>query len=229
MTHQIWSEEEITAAVVSYLEMHHNDKNNIPYRKSHYYQDLSKRFGRTPKAYGRRMSNISYVFTLMELPIVIGLSPLSNVGANHAQLIERLVSEKTNKPFLNICQFEIHTQKILNSKKKPEKPKGNKEPSYLETTTKVYQRSGKIKGWVLRRAGKYCELCKQEAPFKKENGSYYLEVHHLLRLKDGGSDTVENCAALCPNCHRKLHYSQERKMLSRELINLIVKKEGCLQ
>ena len=50
------------------------------------------------------------------------------------------------------------------------------------------------------------ELCNQEAPFEKEDGSPYLEVHHLLRLKNCGPDTVENYAALCPNCHRKFDF-----------------------
>ncbi|TOJ58505.1 hypothetical protein CGI36_22670 [Vibrio parahaemolyticus] len=27
-----------------------------------------------------------------------------------------------------------------------------------------------------------------------------------MPLKDGGSDTVENVKALCPNCHREAHY-----------------------
>ncbi|TDA69847.1 HNH endonuclease signature motif containing protein, partial [Halomonas marinisediminis] len=45
----------------------------------------------------------------------------------------------------------------------------------------------------------------------------FLEVHHLIRLKDGGPDTVENCAALCPNCHRKLHYSSEKTSLTEYL------------
>ena len=31
----------------------------------------------------------------------------------------------------------------------------------------------------------------------------------MLRLADGGPDTVENAVALCPNCHRRLHYSGE--------------------
>jgi 5-methylcytosine-specific restriction protein A len=25
-------------------------------------------------------------------------------------------------------------------------------------------------------------------------------------LRDGGSDTINNVIALCPNCHRKRHY-----------------------
>lgn len=33
----------------------------------------------------------------------------------------------------------------------------------------------------------------------------FLEVHHVKWLAKGGSDTVNNVVALCPNCHRKMH------------------------
>ncbi|MGH8437576.1 MAG: HNH endonuclease [Pseudomonas sp.] len=32
------------------------------------------------------------------------------------------------------------------------------------------------------------------------------EVHHKVRLADGGLDTVENAIAVCPNCHRQAHF-----------------------
>ena len=31
------------------------------------------------------------------------------------------------------------------------------------------------------------------------------ERDHLVPLGEGGTDTVENVAALCPNCHRRMH------------------------
>jgi 5-methylcytosine-specific restriction protein A len=31
-------------------------------------------------------------------------------------------------------------------------------------------------------------------------------VHHLIRLADGGDDTVDNAVAACPNCHRQRHF-----------------------
>jgi 5-methylcytosine-specific restriction protein A len=35
-----------------------------------------------------------------------------------------------------------------------------------------------------------------------------LEVHHKIRLADGGFDTVENAIAVCPNCHRQCHHGR---------------------
>ena len=40
-----------------------------------------------------------------------------------------------------------------------------------------------------------------------------LETHHVRRLVDKGPDTTDNVAALCPNCHRELHYGARAKDL----------------
>ena len=50
-----------------------------------------------------------------------------------------------------------------------------------------------------------CELCSKSAPFKSRKGLPYLEAHHIVWISRGGYDTAENIAALCPNCHRKMH------------------------
>jgi 5-methylcytosine-specific restriction protein A len=85
-----------------------------------------------------------------------------------------------------------------------EELKSNEE---LKVTSYVYARSPDIVAESLIRANGYCEKCKKIAPFKKKkDGSPYLEVHHKVRLCDGGEDTLDNTIELCPNCHRKEHY-----------------------
>ena len=68
-----------------------------------------------------------------------------------------------------------------------------------------YQRSPFVAEEAKRRAKGICELCQKPAPFLKKNGEPYLETHHIIWLAKGGSDTVENTVALCPNCHKKMH------------------------
>ncbi|WP_196607201.1 HNH endonuclease [Pectinatus frisingensis] len=34
----------------------------------------------------------------------------------------------------------------------------------------------------------------------------YLEVHHVIPLSKDVDDTADNAIALCPNCHRELHF-----------------------
>lgn len=40
--------------------------------------------------------------------------------------------------------------------------------------------------------------------------SPFLEVHHVVPLADGGVDELGNAAALCPMCHRELHFGRDR-------------------
>lgn len=80
-------------------------------------------------------------------------------------------------------------------------------PSTYETVTRVFQRNPDVIAEVLTRAKGICEKCEKDAPFKRSSdGTPYLEVHHIKRLADGGEDTVENAIAVCPNCHRELHF-----------------------
>ena len=95
-------------------------------------------------------------------------------------------------------------------------PKRKREKLLAESTTipprkaivvNVYERNPCVAAEVLERANGVCEKCDSPAPFKKKrNHRPYLEVHHKTRLADGGKDTIENAIALCPNCHRELHY-----------------------
>ena len=80
-------------------------------------------------------------------------------------------------------------------------------PAVRQVMTTVFVRNQDVVAEVLTRAGGHCEKCEAPAPFKRaSSGQPYLEVHHRIRLADGGEDTVENALALCPNCHRASHY-----------------------
>ena len=69
----------------------------------------------------------------------------------------------------------------------------------------VYERSADVRNYVLGRAKGHCEGCGQIAPFRRPDGSPYLEPHHIRRVSDGGPDHPAFVIALCPNCHRRVH------------------------
>jgi len=80
-------------------------------------------------------------------------------------------------------------------------------PERIQLLSTGFRRNADVIVEVLKRAAGICEHCKNPAPFKrKSDGSPFLEVHHWKLLSDGGEDTIENAGALCPNCHRKLHF-----------------------
>jgi 5-methylcytosine-specific restriction protein A len=81
----------------------------------------------------------------------------------------------------------------------------------------IYHRSEAVKVYSLRRSKGICEGCKQPAPFKRPDGSYYLEPHHIRRVSDSGPDHPRWVAALCPNCHRRAHSSEDRASFNEAL------------
>ncbi len=91
-----WSEEELEAAVIAYVEMKQMEANGEHFIKNRYYTTLSKRFGRTEKSFEYRMQNISYVYSLMGRHWVKGLKPAKNVGSRVASEIEQLIHKVEN-------------------------------------------------------------------------------------------------------------------------------------
>ena len=69
----------------------------------------------------------------------------------------------------------------------------------------VFVRDAFVAEYAKRRANGRCELCEESAPFHNKDGEPYLESHHIEWIAKGGSDTIDNTVALCPNCHRKMH------------------------
>lgn len=94
-------------------------------------------------------------------------------------------------------------------------------PSILRSQkTNSYVRDRYVSEYAKRRAKGICQLCNNPAPFVDSEGKPFLETHHIVRLADGGSDSVDNTVALCPNCHRKMHilnYSEDVEKLLRVL------------
>lgn len=75
----------------------------------------------------------------------------------------------------------------------------------------VYYRDPYLKEIVKRIAEGKCQYCGEEAPFVDKNNEPYLEEHHVKRLADDGTDSIDNVVAICPNCHRKMHVLNEEK------------------
>jgi hypothetical protein len=81
-------------------------------------------------------------------------------------------------------------------------------PHRVALTSFVFARNPDVVAETLFRANGICQMCGSAAPFiRRSDHSPYLEVHHRTPLSERGEDTVENAIALCPNCHRKAHYS----------------------
>jgi len=220
MKKQNWIREELEASVKSYLEMRQKDLDGENYIKKEYYQKLSTEFSRTEKSFEYRMQNISYVFSLMGRDWVKGLKPAKNVGSNVFREIVEIIADLENKLPDDYPSFQ---NDVINSLKKTKKspPLGSQKPKKSPTSSTKYVRDPEVVAWILNFANGICECCKKPAPFKKEDGTSFLEVHHLKQLADGGSDTTTNAIAVCPNCHRELHFGQNKLDIKINVLNSI--------
>ena len=212
-----WTEEELRAAVEAYIEMRSKELRGISFAKNHYYKKLAEQFGRTEKSYEYRMQNISYVYSLLGRPWLSGLKPAKNVGSRNVGVIERLIAEIEGNENRGSAFFEAKV-KEARQKNFSVPPQGNRQPSKNPTTAQQFVRDPEVKAWVLQQAAGRCESCGANAPFVSLDNQPFLEVHHVKGLADGGSDTVYNAVALCPNCHREMHHGIEREMKIESLI-----------
>lgn len=112
-----------------------------------------------------------------------------------------------------LSQFEQEVQNSLRDSQSARLKRlksAPKMPTKVLVTAHAFVRNPDVVAEVLARANGQCEHCHKPAPFvRKRDGLPYLEVHHVHQLSKGGADTVENAKALCPNCHRFLHYGSD--------------------
>lgn len=100
-------------------------------------------------------------------------------------------------------------------------PRGNKTVTRKSGSSSQFVRDPNVIAWVLYVAAGKCEVCGCTAPFQRDDGEPYLEVHHVRPLGEGGPDTTDNAVACCPNCHRCLHHAAERDSIRTRVIGAI--------
>jgi 5-methylcytosine-specific restriction protein A len=90
---------------------------------------------------------------------------------------------------------------------------GRDQGERVATIRSEVKRDLRVRLAVLERAEFKCERdgCGEGREF-----SGFLDVHHVLGAEV--SDRVHNCVALCPNCHREAHFSNDRDELNRRLL-----------
>lgn len=207
-----WTDEEISAAVKAYLEMLRKELSEQPVNKSNVNDRLRQGplKSRSHKAVEFRMRNISHVLDGEGLPWIQGYLPGANVGQRLAKQIWQTVQTlggdviSSYGPTADIEALEVRARRLANA---PRPIQGNA-PAKTDVTVSVFKRDARVVAWVRAQAGGICELCDEAGPFLKD-GEPFLEVHHVVPLADGGFDSVENAVAICPNCHRRLHLSDE--------------------
>jgi hypothetical protein len=86
--------------------------------------------------------------------------------------------------------------------------------------TSAFIRDLSVRRRALRRAAGCCELCGQ-AGFRMDDGTIYLETHHVIPLAEGGGDVAQNVVALCAHDHRRAHFAEERSAIRDRLLDFL--------
>ncbi|QPW51911.1 hypothetical protein G9298_30235 (plasmid) [Bacillus thuringiensis] len=113
----------------------------------------------------------------------------------------------------------------IHEEDKPVSPK-----KIISSVSKLWYRNPSVSALALRRANFKCEIDDAHATFlSPKTGNNFVEAHHLIPLKLQGDkmykdislDVPANIVALCPNDHRKIHYSDisVKKEMILDLIN----------
>ena len=162
------------------------------------------------------MENITFALQLSGRSTVAGLAPASNVGTNVLWKIEDILAEIENRA--PDPEFKFNAEVFRIKKKLPRNiPQGSTSPRKKNTASTVYVRSPEVVSWVQANAKGKCESCGKKGPFMTSNNEFYLEVHHVHFLFEGGADTIENAVAVCPNCHKGFHFSMDKENLTEQL------------
>lgn len=171
--------------------------------------------GRTKASIEFRMQNISAALYDLRMPRIAGYLPANNVGNSVKQRIFAALNRigiASFEPYISTENPQALAAKVALLRKMPlgSAPKGAMRPDPVISTVSTFVRDPQVKAWVLKASNGKCEGCGVTAPFLGMDGLPYLEVHHVVLLSAFGSDRISNACALCPNCHRRCHYSLDR-------------------
>lgn len=91
-----------------------------------------------------------------------------------------------------------------------------------EKIIKIVER-GRIASEFKKYIGFKCQICEalnlNSYSFKKKNGEYYVEAHHIIPVNeiDNTKLSVDNLICVCPNHHRQIHYGNVELISNNEL------------
>lgn len=147
--------------------------------------------------------------------LAYAVDALSNDAQDFGRILEHLDTSLT-RPTQNLASLKREEQAELSAAGVDSSENRAKriaaavaKPERMRVYSYTYRRNADIVAEALIRAGGVCEKCSSPAPFvRASDGTPFLEVHHVTPLSGGGEDRLENVMALCPNCHREVHFGE---------------------
>ncbi len=90
----------------------------------------------------------------------------------------------------------------------------------------VFVRDASWKTKATKVFGFDCLLPKCVNSFIKEDGTPYIEVHHIKSLCEGGENNIGNLSVVCAHHHRMAHYADVRTR--EDIQNILIEKNGSI-
>jgi 5-methylcytosine-specific restriction endonuclease McrA len=146
-----------------------------------------------------------------------GLVP-NQVGRNPSPLPEEL--EHVLEPTADWKELERRAWLLIDASEPDNPPPGNLTPVRASVECSAFVCDPAVAAWVLQEAAGQCESCREMA-YETDSGRSYLEIHHVIPLDEGGSDTIANAVGVCETCHGKLHRWKHRDSLKQSLYDRI--------
>lgn len=146
---------------------------------------------------------------------------IERAGAPLAEMTEAIIAPLLCSTDEELVSESEKLRKLIIGKR----PLGQRAPATTQGMTYRFVRDAAVVAYVLNQANGFCEGCNTRAPFSKANGEPYLEVHHVRTLAKGGTDTVANAVALCPNCHREMHHGVNAASLLEHIYTSVSRLE----
>lgn len=158
----------------------------------------------------------------------ISIYNVDNVETNPTYVYEIDDESETKNGFQDENPY-IFTSEALNiqNNRKPELT------SYSENKPK-YKVNNRIKKTAVEMSNYKCNISEDHITFKNKKNKYYMEGHHFVPMSaqndfgDINLDRTENIATLCPNCHRAIHYGNDKERL-KILNKLYMDKNNLLK
>lgn len=223
-----WSDDELKSALSGYLEVLGKEQSGETTNKAEANRQLRAHSlsGRSAASLEYRMQNFSAFFKSRSLPTIEGYKPAGNIGKNVEARLERILAElgrpEVYAPTADQETLSLHVNELLKSPDLPI-PIGSQVPEVRHRSSYSFVRSPSVVAYVLQQADGICEACAVTAPFSRDDGAPFLEVHHVKPLSANGPDTVDNAVAICPNCHRGFHHAADRNERVSRLLVMIAR------
>ncbi len=148
---------------------------------------------------------------------------LTAVGITHPATVTASIVARNGRATATEDPHSLsrHAEALAEAGVAPPQDIGSETPQKVDRTVSDFKRDPNVVRVTLERAKGTCERCRQPAPFKRGDGTPYLEVHHVETLAEGGRDKPDNAVALCPNCHRFMHHASpaERDQAKQMLLD----------